>query len=118
MRKTWDPTLPTVLLAVAMLVGTVAATGGLGRGDWRGALASDGGSVRLDLCPAVGTLRVRLSSDVPTGELEGFERAAFERQGAPIRLAWKHDAGTFVLEGEGGRRPRGRVRFEPDPAFV
>jgi hypothetical protein len=116
-RRTWDPTIPALIAAVVMLVGTVAATGGIPPGQWRGELGSDSQSVRLDVRLAAGNSRTSISTDVATAELEGFDAAAFGRPGAPLRLAWKRDAGTFVLEGEGGRRPGGKVRFEPNPAF-
>jgi hypothetical protein len=117
MRTTWDPTVPAVLAAIVVLVGTVAATGGIPPGQWRGDLGSDSQSVRLDVRLAEGRSRTRISTDVATAELDGFDAAAFRRAGAPLRLAWKRDAGTFVFEGEGGRRPGGKVHFEPDAAF-
>jgi hypothetical protein len=117
MKTTWDPTIPAILAGIVMLVGTVAATGGIPPGEWRGEFASDPRAVRLDIRPAAGISRIRLVMDVPTAQLDGFDAATFRRAGAPLRLAWKRDPGTFVLEGEGGRRPGGKVRFEPDAAF-
>jgi hypothetical protein len=118
MRRTWDPTIPAVLAAIIMLVGTVAATGGIPPGEWRGRLSSDRQFVRLDLRLVDGNNQTRLSTDVAATELDGFDAAAFARSGAPLRLTWKRDAGTFVFEGEGGRRAGGKVRFEPDATFA
>ena len=118
MKRTWDPTIPAVVAAIVMLVGTVAATGGIPPGHWRAESGSDPRSVRLDIRMAEGNRQSRISTDVPTAELVGFDAAAFSRSGAPLRLAWKHDAGTIVLEGEGGRRPGGKVHFEPDATFT
>jgi len=117
MRRTWDPTVLAMLFAVAMLVGTVAATGGLGPGQWRGDLAADQGSVRLDIRLDKGNRHMRLGTDVPSGEIEGFDAAAFARSEAPLHLSWKRDAGTLVFDGKGGRRAGGKVRFEPDATF-
>ncbi len=117
MRKTWDPTGPVVVLAFLMLVGTVLATGGLGPGEWRAELGS-GHSLRLDLRPRIASGQLRVSADVPLDALEGFDRGAFRTGGAPLRLSWKRDPGTFVLTGEGGRRPSGEIEFAPNPEFV
>ena len=118
MRTTWDPTVPAFIAAIAMLVGTVAATGGIAPGQWRGKAGSDPQSVRLDIRLAEGHSETRITTDVAAAELDGFDAEAFGRAGAPLRLAWKRDAGTFLFEGEGGRRPGGTVRFEPDPTFA
>jgi hypothetical protein len=117
MRRSWDPTFPTVVAAIVMLAGTLAATGGLSPGQWRGKLGSDPRSVRLELRLAEGVRQTSLSTDVPASELDGFDPAAFRSSGAPLRLTWKRDAGTFVLEGQGGRHAGGNVRFEPNAAF-
>jgi len=119
MRRTWDPTFLAVLLAVALLVGGAVSTGGLGRDEWRASLDSSGRSVRFDVSSSPGPGRWHtFSIDADAGAIEGFDAATFEQSGAPLRLAWKRDAGTFVFEGEGGRRPRGKFRFEPDAGFV
>ena len=118
MRKTWDPTVPAILLAVAIVVVSVAATGGLAPGEWKGKLEAGRASVLLAFRAAAGGGEVRMSFSVAPDELEGFDAAAFERAGAPLHLTWRRSAGAFVFEGEGGRRPRGSFRFEADPAFV
>jgi hypothetical protein len=117
MKRTWDPTIPAVLAAIVMLVGTVLATGGIAPGQWRAEAGSDPRSVRIHVRLAEGNSQTNLSTDVDTAQLDGFDAATFGRSGAPLKLAWKRDAGTFVLEGEGGRRPGGKVRFEPNAAF-
>ena len=118
MRRTWDPTVPAVIAAIVMLAGTLAATGGIGPGEWRATLGSDERSVRLDVRLAEGHSQTRISMDVAGAELAGFDAAAFGRSGAPLRLVWKRDAGSFRFEGVGGRRPGGKVRFEADASFA
>lgn len=118
MRRTWDPTVLAILLAVAILAGSVAATGGLAPGEWKGKLEAGGGAVHLSLRAASGGSDVRTSFSVEPDELEGFDAAAFERGGEPLHLTLRRSAGTFVLEGEAGRRPRGSFRFDADPGFV
>jgi hypothetical protein len=118
MRRTWDPTVLAVVLAVVMLVGAVSATGGLGPGEWRAKRYAGGASIRLDLRPPVNQGQVRIAMDLATSELEGFDAATFDRRGAPLHFRWKRDAGTLVFEGEGGRGPRGSFRLDPDPRFV
>jgi hypothetical protein len=115
---TWNPTLPAVLLAASMLIGAMAATGGLGPGEWRATGGGDGLAVRLELRHAAESGGLRLSFEADPVELEGLDRAALDRRGAPLRFAWKRDAGTFAFTGEGGRRPRGTFRFEAEPAFA
>jgi hypothetical protein len=117
MRRTWDPTVPVIILASAMVAGVLSATGGLGPGAWKATLLGGGASVRLEMRLDDRGSQTRLATDVPASELEGFEVSTFTRSGASVRLEWKHDAGAFVLEGEGGRHPSGVVRFEPSAAF-
>ena len=118
MRRTWDPTFLAVLLATAMLVGTVLATGGIAPGEWRGRLEASGERLRLELRPAIGPGSFRWSFTIDPGKIAGFDAASFERDGAPLELRFAREAGTFLLTGEGGRRPRGPLRFEPGPEFV
>lgn len=118
MRRSWDPTFLAVIVAALMVAGTVAATGGMAPGEWRAKLDAPLNSVRVELRLAEENWQTRVSTDIPAGELEGFDAAAFGRSGAPLRLSWKRDPGTFFFEGEGGRRPNGKIRFEPDAAFA
>jgi len=118
MKRNWDPTIPALIAAIVMLVGTVAATGGIVPGQWLAEIGSDPRSIRLDLRLAETHGQSRLTTDVATAELDGFDASTFSRTGAPLRLVWKHDVGSFVLEGKGGRRPGGNVHFEPNPAFA
>lgn len=117
MRRHWDPTAPAIILACAMLAGVYAMSGGLGPGEWRGTLSKDRRSVGFVMRLDEGKFETHFGTTVPTGELDGFDAASFERSGAPVRLVWKRDAGSFVLEGKGGRHPFGSVRFEPAAAF-
>ncbi len=118
MRRTWDPTVPAVLLAAAILVGSVVATGGLAPGQWKGKLEAGRGSVHLALRAHSGGSDLRTSFSVASDELQGFDATAFEQAGAPLHLTWRRSAGAFEFEGEGGRRPRGSFRFEADPGFI
>ena len=117
MGRTWDPTVPAIILACGLVAGVVASTGGLEPGGWRGTLATNGQTVRLEMRLDQRGSHIRLTTDVPTGELEGFDAASFSKSGAPVRIAWKRDAGSFVLDGTGGRHPAGSVRFEPSASF-
>jgi hypothetical protein len=117
MRRTWDPTVPVIILASAMVASVLLATGGLPPGAWRATLAANGASVRLEMRLVAPGSETRFSTDVPVTELTGFDEATLTKSGSPVRLVWKHDAGQFVLEGEGGRHPNGIVRFEPTAAF-
>jgi hypothetical protein len=117
MRRTWDPTVPVIILASAMVAGVLLATGGLRPGAWRATLAANRASIRLEMRLVEQGSESRFATDVPVTELTGFDEASLMKSGAPIRLAWKHDAGAFVLEGEGGRHPYGIVRFEPSTSF-
>jgi hypothetical protein len=118
MRNTWDPTALAIVLALGMLVGTVLATGGLGPGEWRAELDSVGQTVRIDMRPPGTGGQLRISTDVGLSEIGGFDARTFGTAGAPLDLAWRREPGTFVLRGEGGRRPGGEIRFEPNPEFV
>lgn len=115
--RNWDPTVPVILLACAMVGGVLAATGGLGPGEWRGMLSTSGQSVRVEMRVEEAGAHVRIGTYLPVGELEGFDAATFSTSGAPVRIAWKRDPGAFVLEGTGGRRASGVVRFEPSASF-
>jgi hypothetical protein len=117
MRRTWDPTVPVIILASAMVAGVLAATGGLGPGAWKATLAANRQSIQLEMRLDARRSESRFSMDVPINELAGFDEASFSKSGAPIRLAWKHDAGALVLEGTGGRHPFGAARFEPSTGF-
>ena len=100
-----------------MVAGVLAATGGLGPGEWRATHAPGRPTVRLEMRLDDGGSQVRYTTDLPAAELDGFDAATFSTAGAPLRLSWKRDAGSFVLEGKGGRRASGAVRFEPSAPF-
>jgi hypothetical protein len=117
MRRTWDPTVPVIILASAMVAGVLLATGGLRPGAWKAKLAANRASVRLEMRLVELGSESRFSTDVPIAELTGLDEASLAKPGAPVRFAWKHDAGAFLLEGEGGRHPNGIVRFEPSTSF-
>jgi hypothetical protein len=117
MRRTWDPTMPVIILASAMVASVLLATGGLSPGAWKATLAANHASVRLEMRLVEPGSDTRFTTDVPIAEITGFDEATFAKSGAPVRLEWKHDAGSFVLEGEGGRHPSGMVRFEPRPEY-
>jgi len=118
MKQTWDPTILAVTTAAAMLAGAMAFTGGLGPDEWKAKALPDGRTIQLDLRIDRATGDSQLSFPVERETLEGLDAAAFGRSGAPLHFAWKQDPGTLRFDGVGGRKPRGSVRFEPDPAFV
>lgn len=113
----WDPTIPAMITAGVMVVGVFAATGGLTPGGWKGSLSADKKSIRLDMRLGSRNSETRIGTDAPVSEIEGFDSATFSSSGAPLHLVWKKDAGSFVLEGTGGRHPAGTVRFEPAEGF-
>ena len=113
----WDPTIPAMITAGVMVVGVFAATGGLTPGGWKGTLSADKKSIRLEMRLGSRNSETRIGTDVLASELEGFDAAAFSSSGTPLHLVWKKDAGSFALEGTGGRHPGGSARFEPSEAF-
>jgi hypothetical protein len=117
MRRTWDPTIPVIITASVMVAGVLASTGGLVPGAWRATLSSNHATVRLEMRLSEHGSDMRITTDVPVTELAGFDAASLSRPDAPVKLAWTHDAGSFVIEGTGGRHPSGVVRFEPSSAF-
>jgi hypothetical protein len=117
MRRSWDPTVPAIITASVMVAGVLAATGGLGPGEWRATHAAGRPTVRVEMRLDDGGSHIRSTTDLPIAELDGFDAATFSTAGAPLRLKWTRDAGSFVLEGKGGRRASGAVHFEPSAAF-
>src|SRR5262249_27813895 len=88
MGRTWDPTVPAIILACGRVAGVVASTGGLEPGGWRAPLAAKRQTVRLEMRLDRRESHIRLTTDVPTGELEGLDATSFSKSGAPVRITW------------------------------
>ncbi|HEX8394897.1 MAG TPA: M56 family metallopeptidase [Longimicrobium sp.] len=55
---------------------------------------------------------------IPIDRLDGFEAGELVADGGPVRFRLRHDAGTFIFEGEvRSGRGTGQFGFVPDPSF-
>lgn len=108
-----------LFFALILATVSIATTGFAADADVLRFEVSDTGKDRLQLALRRNTAPNRTSgSSFEVRDLAGFDRAALNRDGAPVRFTLVREPGRIDCSGRSqGRRARGVCRFTGDPAF-
>lgn len=109
-----------LFFALILTTVSIATTGFAADADILRFELSDAGKDRLQLALRRNTPPNRSTgSSFEVRELSGFDRAALNRDGTPVRFALVREPGRIDCSGRSeSRRARGNCRFTGDPAFA